>query len=77
MNAVHEVGHNLDLEHRDGRLDVRSDDDIQETPMTNRYGPIAISEQWNLNCDQYTPTGESDYWTKNDFSTCEKSRSYL
>ena len=77
MNSPHEVGHNLDCDHRDGRLDKQSDGDIQETIMTNRYGPIAIPEDWDLNCNNTTPDSEGDYTTKNDFSSCAKSKSYL
>jgi len=77
MNSVHEVGHNLDCVHKDGRLDVRTDGEIQETPMTNRYGSIAIQDDWNLNCDDDTPDNEDTYWTENKFSDCAKNSSYL
>lgn len=78
MNAVHEMGHNLHMEHHDGRVDENYDGTADETPMMNLYGDDAIDNNWSLNCDSSVPNSQpSDWYTQNHFCTCEEQRSYL
>lgn len=78
MNAVHEIGHNLGMQHQDGRLDRNPDGTADETPMTNLYGPDIVNGQINLTCDGSTPSSSpSNYYTKNEYSYCEINNSYL
>jgi len=78
MNAVHEMGHNIKMDHPDGRIDENRDGTGEETPMTNFYGDNAIKEDWEMNCDEAIPSTEpSDWYTQNEFTKCEKDSSYL
>jgi len=75
MNAVHEMGHNLKIDHRYGRLDPNGDDTYDETPMMNFYGDDAINNDWTLKCDDSVPNDQPpDWYSRNDFSQCEKDK---
>jgi len=76
--AVHEMGHNVGMWHRDGRVDGSASNSILTTPMTNFYGDNAIEEGWDLTCDDILPSSsDAEIKSWNVFSDCERGVSYF
>ncbi|WP_257300573.1 hypothetical protein [Haloarchaeobius sp. FL176] len=76
--AVHEMGHNLGMLHKDGRVDGSASNSILTTPMTNFYGDNAIDEGWNLTCDDNLPdSSDGEFKSWNIFSECERGVAYF